>query len=186
MQPTHSLLSRISRWATGIVVAGAAVLAVIAWGGFEVRDEAVGRPMPRAVRMPALPAEPGSGVIEYVEGYEAGSRRAAAEDRPLLVIFRAGWCRWSAELTQETLSDRRLIDLSRRFVCVIVDADRHAADCRRFGVKQFPTVVLAASSGVEQRRWTGRPTADELVNAMSNGLPTARMATADTEDDATR
>jgi len=51
-------------------------------------------------------------------------------------------------------------------------------------VKEFPTVVVATTKGDECRRWTGCPSADELVSAMADTLPSARMAVAD-EDDAT-
>ena len=142
-----------------------------------MHDEAVKSPAPRPVRLTAAP-EPGNS-IEYVEGYEAGLRRATAENRPLLVIFRAAWCHWCAEFAQGTLVDPRLVGLSRQFVCVRVDADRHAADCRRFRVKEFPTVILATPRGDELRRWKGCPSADELTSAMAGIAPVARMAELD-------
>jgi thiol:disulfide interchange protein len=176
-----SLSNLIGRWMAGL----AGILLVLGiWGGFEIRDEAVESPAPRAVRLSTTTPEPGN-AIEYVEGYEAGLRRATAENRPLLLIFRAAWCHWCAEFAQGTLIDRRLVGLSRQFVCVMVDADRHAADCRRFGVKEFPTVIVATARDGECRRWTGCPSAAELVSAMSETLPAARMAVADGEDAAT-
>lgn len=184
MSPSHI---QIGRWTAGTAVVGAGLLAVVAWRGFEVHDEVVVRSTPRAVRLAAVPSDQATAAIEYVEGYDAGLRRAAADDRPMMVIFRAAWCRWCAELAQGPLADRRLVDLSRQYVCVVVDADRHAAECRKWRVKEFPTVVLASSSGEERRRWTGCPTADELVTAMSGGLPAARMAAAEPAGaDATR
>ena len=177
--PDSSLFNLISRWVAG---AAGLLLVLVVWASFEISDEAVESPPPRPVRLSAATQEQGNG-IEYVEGYEAGLRRAAAENRPLLVIFRAAWCHWCAEFAQGTLIDRRLVGISREFICVMVDADRHAADCRRFGVKEFPTVFMLTTEGNESRRWTGCPSADELVSAMTETLPTARMATA-VEDDA--
>jgi hypothetical protein len=186
MTSPHSHI-QIGRWTAWAAVAGAILLAFVAWAGFEVRDEAVLRPAPRAVRLAVVPSDQGAATIEYVEGYEAGLRRAAADVRPMLVIFRAAWCRWSAELAQGALADRRLVELSRQFVCVVVDADRHAADCTRWGVKEFPTVLIASPSGEERRRWTGCPAVDELVAAMSGDLSATRMAAADAAGaDATR
>ena len=179
--PNTPLPNPIGRWMAGL----AALLAVlVVWGGFEIRDEVVESPSPRSVRLTATPPESGN-AIEYVEGYEAGRRRATAENRPMLVVFRAAWCHWCAEFAQSALIDRRLVGLSRQFVCVMVDADRHATDCRRFGVKEFPTVVVATSEGDECRRWTGCPSADELVSAMADTLPAARMAVAEGDDSAT-
>jgi len=161
------------------------VVFLIGWGGFEIHDEAVESAAPRAVRLTSPMPDQGN-AIEYVEGYEAGLRRAAAENRPLLVVFRAGWCHWCAEFAQGTLVDRRLVGLSRQFVCVMVDADRQAADCRRFGVKEFPTVVVATVAEGECRRWKGCPSADELLSAMADALPAARMAATEDDTAATR
>jgi len=77
----------ISRWMAGLA---ALLVVLVVWGGFEIRDEVVESPAPRAVRLTAAAPETGN-AIEYVEGYEAGLRRATAENRPLLVVFRAGW-----------------------------------------------------------------------------------------------
>jgi len=177
--PDPTLFNLISRWVAG--TAGLLIVLVV-WAGFEIRDEAVESPPPRPVRLSATTQEQGNG-IEYVEGYEAGLRRAAVENRPILVIFRAAWCHWCAEFAHGPLVDRRLVGLSREFICVMVDADRHATDCRRFGVKEFPTVIMLTTEGEECRRWTGCPSADELVSAMTETLPTARVAAA-VEDDA--
>ncbi len=172
--PQSTFSNLIGRWMAG---AAGLLLVLIVWAGFEIRDEAVESFPPRPVRLTTAAQEPGDG-IEYVEGYEAGLRRSAIENRPLLVIFRAAWCHWCAEFAQGTLIDRRLVGISREFICVMVDADRHVADCRRCGVKEFPTVVVLTPEGSECRRWTGCPSADELVSAMTDALPTARMATA--------
>ena len=172
--PNTPLPNPIGRWMAGL----AALLAVlVVWGGFEIRDEAGESPPSRPVRLTAAAQEPGTG-IEYVEDYESGLRRSAAENRPLLVIFRAAWCHWCAEFAQGPLVEPRLVGLSREFISVMVDADRHAADCRRCGVKEFPTVVMLTPEGTESRRWTGCPSADELVAAMADTLPTPRIATA--------
>ena len=144
--------------------------------GCEVRDElapppAAGWPLVARVGdrplFPAADAAPTT--IEYVEGFESGLRRAAEDGRPLLVVFRGAWCRWSAELTQGTLADRWIVDLSRRFVCVAVDADRDAATCRRFAVDRFPSVLLLEADGSERFRVTGS-TAAGLAEAMAGLL----------------
>jgi thioredoxin-like negative regulator of GroEL len=179
--PRSSFPNLLGRWMAGL---SALLLVLVVWGGFEIRDETVESPAPRAVRLTNAATEPGN-AIEYVEGFEAGLRRSTAEDRPLLVVFRAAWCHWCAEFARGALIDPRLVGLSRQFVCVVVDADRHAADCRRFGVREFPTVVVATANGDERRRWTGCPSADELVSAMTDTLPATRIAVADEDDAAT-
>jgi len=150
--------------------------------GCEVRDELAVPPVanwPAAPVIDARPLFPAADAtpkaVEYVEGYDAGLRRAAEDGRPLLMVFRGSWCRWSAELTHGTLADAQIVGYSRRFVCVALDADRDAATCRRFAVDRFPTVLLLDAAGTERFRVTGS-TAMGLADAMAGLLatPTAR------------
>ena len=104
--------------------------------------------------------------VEYVEGFEAGRRRAAEGGQPMLVIFRAAWCRWSGEFVQALASDARLVALSRRFVCVTVDADRDLRTCTGLGVDTFPTVLLFDAEGTERFRAAGASASDRLALAM--------------------
>jgi len=160
--------------AAGILVAAA---------GCEVRDELAQPPAPgwqatAAAPRPSFPAgttQPTA--IEAIEGYASGRQRAAEDRRPMLLVFRGTWCRWSAALTRGALADRRVVELARQFVCVTIDADRDADACRRFGIDRFPAVVLIDAAGDERFRVTGA-TAAGLADAMAGVLATApdRMA----------
>lgn len=108
--------------------------------------------------------------LEYVDGFDAGRKRAATESKPLLVICRAAWCRWSADMTQGTLAHPRIIQLASRFVCVMVDADRHPDTCRELDVTAFPTVIVLTSAGEEKLRSVGRPATHELADALEATL----------------
>lgn len=117
------------------------------------------------------PADPVSAaVIEYVEGFEAGRRRSADAGLPMLVVVRATWCPWSGELVQATAGNPRIVELSRRFVCVAVDADRDPATCRELGIVAFPTVVLIDTAGAERHRATGSSASSGLAAAMGELL----------------
>ena len=161
-----------------------------ACGGCDIRDESVpagdaSSLWPAAVLDPAGARTEAGGepaarpAIEYVEGYEAAVRRARAEGLPMLLIFRATWCRWSGEVTHGPLNDRTVVALARRFVCVTVDADRDAATCRTFSVAAFPTVIVLDAAGEERFRATGAAAADGLATALkgvAEGGTAARIA----------
>lgn len=116
-------------------------------------------------------AGPGSGVpAECVEEFAPAARRAALERLPLLLVFRAGWCRWSGSLLETIRDDPRLPAASGRFVCATVDADRDAAACRSFGVTIFPTVIVLDETGRERFRATGRRARDNLPAAFAAAL----------------
>lgn len=150
----------------------AAALAVFVTAGCEIRDEHVRAAGSARLWPAARTADDAGGAdaqfrdVEFVEGYEAAARRAAAEGRPLLLVFGASWCRWSGELARGPLADRDVVARSRRFVCVFVDADRDAATCRTFGVTAFPTVLVLDSGGGERFRATGAGAGGSLAAAL--------------------
>ncbi len=157
---------------------GALVACLLALVGCDIRDEAVLPVMPDLLVGGAEMAA-GAGAaqgIEYVSGYEAGLKRAAAERKPLVLVFKATWCRFSAELTQRTLVDERVVGLSRRSVCVMVDADRDAGVCRQFGVKAFPTLVILPIDGGEPIRKTGRPSAAAVAADLEKAIAPPHIA----------
>ncbi len=154
--------------------------------GCEVRDEPTAPAAPGWRVVPVVAARPlleaaaaAPTAIEYVEGFDSGLRRAAEDGRPLLTVCRAAWCRWSADIGHGPLADPRVVSLSRRFVCVAVDADRDAATCRRFGVDRFPTVLLFDASGTERFRTSGSAAeglADAMAGLLENRATSRRIA----------
>jgi len=163
----------------------AALLVVVV--GCDIRDETPRPPRAQALLGAGIAvADRAAPMIEYVGGYEAGRQRAAAEGRPLLVVCTAAWCRFSADLAQRTLRDPRLVALSRRAVCVLLDADRDAEVCRAFGVRAFPTLLVLDAAGAERLRVTGRSSPTVLATALERALEPRRLATAAGEDAVSR
>jgi hypothetical protein len=119
---------------------------------------------------PAVPVT--TPAIEYVEGFEAGAKRATDAGLPMVLVFRAAWCRWSGELVQAAVADPRIVECARRFVCVAVDADRDAATCRAFAVQAFPTVIVLDADRTERYRATGSSAVSGLAAAMGDVLAT--------------
>ena len=115
--------------------------------------------------------------IEFVEGYASALARAELERKPLLVLFRASWCRWCGEMTATVLSEQQVVLRSRRFICVAVDADRDREICRTHGVHGYPTILVAAPDGRELGRRTGRVAPKELVTLLDEfDVPAATVA----------
>ena len=154
--------------------------------GCDIRDEAA-KPIQRHGSASLAPeklwaatrASSSRASIEYVEGYEAGCQRLRLERKPMLVVFRAGWCRFSSEMMQGPLLDPEIVELSRQCICVMVDADRNADTCRTLGIRGFPTVLVIDSTGEETFRTMGRPSSQGMAAAMQKALEPARMAETD-------
>jgi len=155
--------------------------------GCEIRDEQVRTTQPTRLRWPDPitrrlesdtdpAAVPTASTIAFVESCAAGRRLADATGKPLLLIFRAAWCRWSAAFTQQTLGDPAIVALSEQFVCVQVDADRDATVCERYGVTQFPTVLVLAPNDRELTRRSGHALAADLQPVLRRVLTPEQMA----------
>lgn len=160
----------------------AAVCCLVAVAGCDIRDEA-----PRLQQQPLLGDDSGPGLkgppaIEYVGGHDAGRQRSEAEDRPLLLVCTASWCRFSTDLMQRTLRDPRLVALSRRAVCVLIDADRDAEVCRGLGVKSFPTLLVLDPDGTERLRATGRSSPAALAAALETAFEPRKLAAAPADE----
>jgi len=142
----------------------------------EARGEAVSPWPPQVVERLATPTQRSiespatSRTIDFVEGYAAGSRRAADARVPMLLVFRASWCRWSQAFTAEIPADPNLVGFAGRFVCVTVDADRDLATCQSFGVQAFPTVIVLDRDRRETFRATGAAARAGLVVAVRSVL----------------
>ncbi len=174
----HSLLAL----ACGLIAAGC-----------DVRDEQA-RPGPAAAWLettamrlssPAatLAARPANPAIECCDGFENGSRRASEAGLPLLLVFRARWCRWSGDLVDAVVADERLASAGGRFICASIDADRDAATCRSFGVAMFPTVIVLDADRREQFRASGAAARQGLATALEGILarPRSRVARSSTD-----
>lgn len=125
-----------------------------------------------------LASRPASASVECCDGFETGSRRASEAGLPLLLVFRASWCRWSGELVDAVLADERLATAGGRFICASIDADHDTAVCRSFGVAAFPTVIVLDADRREQFRASGAAARQGLAAALEGVLarPRSRVA----------
>ncbi len=157
----------------------AAILFFVA--GCDVRDETVNStqsihhhwPKPvtnRIEQRDSRDGQFGAARISFIENCDAGLRLANVANKPLLIVFRASWCRWSMALTQQTLSDPSIVSLTDGFVCVQVDADRHSETCRQYNVTQFPTILIVGTEHEEICRRSGHTLVTDLTPILQQAL----------------
>lgn len=189
--PISSMLARFPHHRPGSLLLPAVMALVTA--GCEIRDEQA-RPQATSLRWPAPvtrrleeDASP-AGItrqhsICFVDDCAAGRRLADAAGKPLLIVFRANWCRWSAAFSQQTLTDPTIVALADRFVCVLVDADRHAEVCQQYDVAQFPTILILDVEHNELTRRSGHTLAADLHPLLRQALSPRQVAAAGASTD---
>lgn len=112
--------------------------------------------------LPTAAADGGKPGIVWMDDFGAAMEKAGKENRPLLVDFYTDWCLYCGKLEKETLSDPRIVGLSKEFVCVRLDAEVHKGVAARYSPQGFPTIILATPTGDELLRVSGFRDADSF------------------------
>lgn len=118
----------------------------------------------------SLPSGGSAGQMAFIEGFEQGMEAARAQQKPLLLFFTAEWCKYCHQMQRETFAQQAVVDLSREFVCVLIDADAEANVCRQFEVRGFPTIQFVSARGLRLNRVTGKQPAGQLLAQMKAAL----------------
>lgn len=79
---------------------------------------------------------------------------AKAEDKLVLLDFKATWCVPCLRLEKETFTDPDVAELLKQFVLVKVDTDEHPELAKHFGVVGLPDLRFLNSDGIEVKRLT--------------------------------
>jgi thioredoxin-related protein len=118
----------------------------------------------------AIRADRPGGDLVWSADFQAAAALAQRTHRPMLLSFHTPGCGWCAKLDAETFTDKRVVALSQRFVCVRLDSDVDAALCVRFFVIDYPTTLLLDSQGKEMARISGFVSAERFAPALSAAL----------------
>jgi len=118
--------------------------------------------------------------IVFRKNFAAAVKQAEQSGKPLLLFFHATWSASAKAMLRDTLRDPTIVRLSRRFVCVAVDADRDGSVCDQYAIVGFPSIQFVSPDGVPLNRLVGHRTADELAAQMHAALEAAAERTAAT------
>ena len=109
--------------------------------------------------------------------FDVSLEQSRIEKRPLLVFFTASdWSGWSMKFKDEVLSSEAFRNkIEADFVCVEIDSPRSAPaakESERFGITEFPTLLLFSADQREIARlgylpMTGEQLADDLLYTLA-------------------
>jgi thioredoxin-like negative regulator of GroEL len=117
-----------------------------------------------ALAGPALSATKSD--LNWVSRFDQAAALAEKTGKPLLIEFGAGWCEPCKRMDRESWPDARVVELSRRYVCVSVDIDHDASAASRFHIDGVPTIILADPWAEPMVRHMGILHAKELAGLL--------------------
>jgi len=87
-------------------------------------------------------------MVSWLDWSDSAFAEARQRSVPVLLLVRASWCRWCADLDERVLADPRVERLlSERFVCIAVDKDRRPDLDARYSKGGWPTLAWLDDTG---------------------------------------
>jgi thiol:disulfide interchange protein len=120
-----------------MVVAAAAALGV-SWQGPQPVAQAAPKSAPNVVAAKK---------IKWQSSWSAALKEAKRTGKPIFVDFYATWCGPCKMLDEHVYTNRKVIDASRKWVMLKVDAERNTQLAQANKITAFPTLIFYSPTG---------------------------------------
>ena len=152
----------------------------VAWAAYSSRavpvSPAVLRPDLREIKAPvtqkSTTVEGKSANTKKVEGivweptFEGAMQRARTENLPLMIDFYTDWCGWCKELDRQVFPAKAVVEESKKWVSIRINAEKRPDVAGAYGVTGYPTIIFAQKNGVPLSTLPGFAPVPEFVAAM--------------------
>jgi len=147
----------LSSWLTGFV----ATLAVRA-------DDVPASPADRFADEPNRPKA--QAPIRFLESFHEARAEAGRSHRRILAYFTGRYCGWCRVMETRTLTDAEVVELSRGFVFVKLDAEKEPQLYDELGVDAIPRSFILTAEGARVDMLAGYRPAAEYAGWLRTGL----------------
>ena len=149
-------------------------LAVSAWltgffATFSARADDI--PASLADRFADEPNRPKAQVpIRFLESFDEARAEAERSRRRILAYFTGRYCGWCRVMEKRTFTDAEVVELSKGFVCVKLDAEKEPQLYDELGVDAIPRSFILTSEGARVDMIAGYRPAAEYSKWLRTGL----------------
>ena len=117
-----------------------------------------------------LPSSAIAESINWIYTFEEALTEAEEKNSPIMVDFYSDWCGWCTKLDKETYQDEKVIQLSKRFVCLKLKTDKYPAIAKKYNIRALPTILFTDAEGKVVAGGPGFRNADRLLSEMRSVL----------------
>lgn len=110
------------------------------------------------------------GPIHWTDSLEKAKKLALKEHKPIFIDFWAVWCGPCKQMLKTTYKDKAVVEKSKQFISVLINADKDPKTMKTYSVGSLPTMLFLSSKGKLISQTTSLKSADEVLALMSDAL----------------
>ena len=80
--------------------------------------------------------------VSWEYNFEVALKKAKDAQKPLMLDFYTEWCGWCTKLDSDTYTDAKVNELSKKFICVKIDAEKNRGIASKYNVNGYPTIIF--------------------------------------------
>jgi FKBP-type peptidyl-prolyl cis-trans isomerase 2 len=108
--------------------------------------------------------------IGWMEDHDKALEKAAAEQKPVVLMLYAPWCSWSKKLMNESMEDPRIKVMKDKFVWAKVNSETQKDIYQFYEQKGYPLTVLLSAEGEIIKKIDGYREAGALKKELEAAL----------------
>src|SRR5512143_792219 len=110
------------------------------------------------------------GSISWLESLPKAKTVAKKQKKVIMADFGAEWCGPCKKMLETTYREQDVVELSKKFVPLLVDADRQSGLAAKYDVDAVPTVIFMDAKGKVLLRSTGYQEKEEMLKLMNAAM----------------
>lgn len=110
------------------------------------------------------------GGIEWSFALQEALSLGEKENKPIMLFFYSDNCGWCQVMNRTTYANQEVIELSKKFIPIIIDCDRDRRTPTKYGIYGLPAILFIDSEGNVIHSVSGYRGARDFILEMEKAL----------------